>query len=739
MMKRYALAIVLVAALAGGAWAQDEDVKSGATTTPSTSPAQDKAKQYLDIAQAVAPSFVRVEYTLRYDKGEAPRGGGYGNEGEYYIRQERPLERAGFLIAPSKVLTGDIMMHPRFIESIHVRLGDELVGAKICSYATAQNAVCLELEKPLAKAKPLVLDSTKKGPYLTVSYRLMDGEWNLAVTQATVAVAFSESGKKTAFAAYEHLYVDSKGVPVGIAMTEKGESDDSWKIDPAAWPSYSDKQMADLLKSTEAATDGGLLRVTLDFRSPKKDSNGAVRGGRDEEHVVGVVLDNGMVLVLADLKPNVTARLEHIIVHGKDKDVTAKFAGTLSDYGGFMAKLDSPMSPIGLSQIDIAKAGRMLLMSPEIMLQGERRVVYYLHNRINGYNLGWKRRLYPEMAGGSTFVLDPQGKILALPIAKREKTDGGDRYGRGGDELALTPVAYIKEVLDSLAKNSDPSNVPLTEEEEARLAWLGLVLQPLGPELARAKNVSDMTNDGSTGAIVSYVYPDSPADKAGIKANVILLRINVEGQPKPLEVQGDEDRFGGEPFPWEKLDRVPDQYYDRIPTPWSPAETPLTRALTDVGFGKKFTADFFIDGKVVKKDFVVTQSPPHYEQAAKYKCAPLGLTVKNMTYEVRRYLRKDDKDPGVVVAKLEPGSKASLAGLKPFELVTHVDDKAINNVQDFEQAIKHASGEVKFSVLRMKNGRTVKVSLTGAATAPTSGPATPPAKETGDAGTGGEE
>lgn len=732
-MRIAALAIALTAALVGSAWAQDEDAvaSSGATTTPSTAPAPDKVKQYLGIAQALAPSFVRVEYTLRYDKGETPRGGSYGSDGEYLIRQERPLEKAGFLIEPNKVLTGDIMMNPRFIESIHVRFGDELVGAKISSYVTGQSAVCLELEKPLAKAKPLVLDNTKKGPYLTVSYRLLDGEWNLTVASASVTVAFSETGKKAAFAAFEHLYVDTKGTPVGISMTDRADADESWKTEPAKWPSCSDKQMADLLKSTQAAADGGLPRVTLGFRSPKKDSASA-RGGRDEEHVVGVVLENGMVLVLANLKPNVTARLERIVVHGKDKDVTAKFVGTLSDYGAFVAKLDSPMSPIGFSAIDVAKAAKMLLMSPEIILQGERRVVYYLHNRINGYNLGWKRRLYPEMAGGSTFVLDPQGKILALPIAKREKTDSGE--GRGGDEVVLTPVAYVKEVLDNLAKNSDPSNVPLTEEQEARVAWLGVILQPLGPELARAKNVSDMTNDGSTGAIVSYVYPDSPADKAGIKANMILLRINVEGQPKPLEVQGDPPPWGGRTIPWERWDGLPEEYFDgSLPTPWQTVESALNRALTDVGFGKKYTADFFIDGKVVKKDFVVTESPAHYESAARYKFQPLGLTVKDLTYEARRYLRKDEKDPGVLIFKIEPGSKAAVGGLRPFELITHVDETPVNNVADFEKAIKQASGEVKFSIIRMNKGRTVKVSLSGATTAPTSGPASRPAKESSDA------
>ena len=53
------------------------------------------------------------------------------------------------------------------------------------------------------------------------------------------------------------------------------------------------------------------------------------------------------------------------------------------------------------------------------------------------------------------------------------------------------------------------------------------------------------------------------------------------------------------------------------------------------------------------------QGPPSYDSAPKYKQEALGLTVRDMTYEVRRYLQKKDDDPGVVISKIELGSKAS--------------------------------------------------------------------------------
>ena len=98
---------------------------------------------------------------------------------------------------------------------------------------------------------------------------------------------------------------------------------------------------------------------------------------------------------------------------------------------------------------------------------------------------------------------------------------------------------------------------------------------------------------------MSYVYPDSPAAKAGVEPGWILLRLQIEGQPKPLEVQAEET--AGMAFPWQRLDRVPEEEFDRIPTPWPSAESRMARTLTDLGFGKKFKAEFFHDGKVISR------------------------------------------------------------------------------------------------------------------------------------------
>jgi len=222
--------------------------------------------------------------------------------------------------------------------------------------------------------------------------------------------------------------------------------------------------------------------------------------------------------------------------------------------------------------------------------------------------------------------------------------------------------------------------------------------------------VSDITNDGQTGAIVSYVYPGSPAEEAGVQPRWILLRLNIPGQPKPLEVQTSEWVFETQEFPWEQYDELPEMYYDEIPTPWAPTENRFTRALTDLGFGTAFEAEFFADGQIVKKNFTVVESPPHYDTAPRYENDALGMTVQDMTYEVRRYFLKDPEEEGIVISKVQPGSLASVAGVKPHEIITTVNDKPVYSAKDFEDLIADQTN-LRLHVMRMTSGRNVKMSL----------------------------
>jgi hypothetical protein len=699
-------------------------------------------KKQLEIASALAPSMVRVEYTLKHDKGQAPNIYGWGercpNCGRFhglgsneYIDEERPMEIPGLLVSPRQVITLDNMIHPRFVKDIEVRFKDQVVKAKINGYATKQSALLLEIAESLADAKPAEFISDREPPYLSIGYSLLNGAWTINVKPLAATISQTETNRQFWQIKEGCLIVDKNGDPVGIYANEEMPFDDSWKGSPLKWPTISAEQMSNMLAKVEKIANEGLVHVSLNFRSPKKkeETNMWSRYSRREDDedatqrdVVGVLTEDTQVLVLANLKPNVTARLEKIMIHSpqSEKPVPASFMNTLKDYGCFLARLEKPMpGKISFSAQTIDKFRNQLLLNAEIIQQGKKRTSYYQHSRIAGFQLGWQRQIFPTLGGDTenTFLFDDQGEMLAFPIARRKKVSVQERwdYDRG----ILTPTTCLTKVFTDLANNIDSTNMPLSEQEENRLAWMGVELQALNKDLARANKVSHLTNDGQSGALVTYIYPDSPAMKAGIEQGYILLRLHVEGHPKPLEIQLEDRSYFGMDFAWEQLDQLPEQFFDQMPKPWPSAENTFTIALTELGFGTKYKAEFFHDEKTINKDFTVAQSPRHYDSAPQYKSKPLGLTVRELTYEVRRHFQKKIEDPGVIVSKIEKGSKASVAGIKPYEIITHVNDKSIHNKDDFKKLVE-GQKEMRLSVERMTKRRLVKIK------APTTQPSTKP-------------
>lgn len=713
----------------------------------------------LKITDATAPSLVRVEYTLRYDKGEPPSGSGFRircpNCGSWHgfdesetVKEERPLESPGFVLTPTRVITPDVMIHPRFVKSIAVRYGDEVVSAKVSGWGKDQNATFLDLDKPLTGAKALNFTPDAEGPYYAVVHARRNGVWTTGVKALSKAISTREDGRRFISAPSYCLIVNDDAVPVGMSMTGELRVDDSWKGAPLEWEILSAKEMGELLEGVTATSRGGVLRVALSFRSPKKSGRGFSRysddedEGKTERNVPGLLIDEKRVLVLVNLKPKVTGRLARVVVHTQDGEkVKAAFDCTLTDYGCFLASLDKPLpGKLTLSSEKITDFLNRVLLAADIRLQGETRSDYFNHRRIVGYEIGWRRNLYPEIPDGGegkSFLFDSEGRLVAFPVSRRQKASVEERWSYDG--AVLTASGDFKQLLSDLtardaskpgaekqwSRHIDPSNVPLTEEQENRLAWVGMELQPLNKELARANNVSKLSGDGKIGALVSYVYQGSPAEKAGVEIGYILLRLHVEGHPKPLEVQIEPYGFLGRAFPWEQYDQLTEQYFDRMPRPWPPAENTVSRALTDLGFGKKFRAEFFSDGNVIYKDSEVVQSPPHYDSARKHKSEPLGLTVRDLTYEVRRYFHKKDDDPGVIVSKIEPGSKASVSGIKPYEIITHVNRAPVMSADDFSKLIVDRE-ELRLSVKRMTKGRVVLIKLKGHPKSAATKPATDP-------------
>jgi hypothetical protein len=689
------------------------------------------AKDGVAIADALAKSAVRVEYTLKYDRGEEPSAAGWryrcASCGQYHntggaqvINEERPAEQGGFLIAPTRVITADPMVHARFIERIDVVFGDQRIEATPKAYPVDQRAVILELSEPLSGAMSVAFDSGAAGPYHTVTFDPGAGSWTLSVAALPTTVITRDTGDRVLAAPTACLIVGADAVGVGMTFTEELPADGSWKASPETWRVMSALDLENAERAIGERCATGVVHATLLFRSPSQDAAPERRwspsGSQSDTEWTGagIVVDPHTVIVLADLKPATTARLERVRLRPEGGEtVDASFVGSLKDHGALVVRTEQPLAaPVSLSPVQVLDLRHTLLVGAEVRIQGQTRTTYYNRARIASYIRGWKQNVYPELSTGegATFVYALDGTLAVFPMSRRTKVAVEETWGYD-DSAVMTPVAHLRPILADLESHFDANNVPLSEEEEARIAWLGVELQALDPELARANEVTAETRDGEFGAVVTHVYPGSPAERAALEVGDILLRIHAEDQPKPVDVSMAEDFYGFmDGFPWDQLDEVPDMYFDQIPQPWPPAANALNRSITALGFGSDYELEFIRNGEKRSVSMSVEHSPAYYLTAPKYEHEPLGLTVKNLTFEVQRYFQRTSDEGGVVISAIESGSRASIGGLKPYEVITHINDEPVMNVGDFERLMP-AEGDVRFSVKRMTRGRIVKIDL----------------------------
>ena len=708
-VRKAVVGLLLALAWAGGARADDEP----------RPPEQDMA-----VIDRLMTSFVCVEYTLQYDKGEppvvvhAPAGDGccgWGS-GEMYVREERPLEASGIVLSDDSVLTRDLMIEPRFVKETAVRLGDDSVSADIAGYARREAAVFLKLSRPLEHAQPATFDATAAGPYFCADRYIENAVWTTTMGAWTLEAKMDEQGGRRFEPTGTGLIVNGDGVPAGVAMGAPQPTPDAWRGTPADWPMLTAREMESILARLDAAAAQALLRTRLHFRSPKASERDDWRASEEERatelHVVSLLLDEEHILVLASLPPKATARLTGIAVHCADGTTAeAQFARSLKDYGAFTATLAAPRRGALLwSARHVRDMRHTLLLRCEMRIQGDGHVMHWNRCRPDRHELGWRRQTYPVFRDQreNIFLFEPDGRLAAIPLTRREDVAARDRWY--SDDALMISVTDLGFLRGDLAAFSDPNNVPLPEESESRIAWLGLELQALNAELARASGISALTNDGEFGALVSFVYPDSPAAAQGIRQGDVLLRIHAPDRPRPYDVSVEEEWSGYGGFGWDGMDDVPVEYMLDMPPPWPSRDNVFTRTLTEIGLGAECAAEFLREGETRQAPFVVTAAPPHYDAAPRRRSDALDLTVRDLTYEVRRHYQKAPSDPGVIVSRVEPGGKAAVAGIRPYEIITHVGETPLYGVEDFER-LAGEGPEVQFSVQRMTRSRQVRIAL----------------------------
>jgi S1-C subfamily serine protease len=581
--------------------------------------------------------------------------------------------------------------------------------------------VCfLKTARPVEGATPLSFTTEDGGPLFIVGAEERDGLYvatSSALEKITVLDADDEAfGHTSAMGPI----VTASGAPVSFALSHAWWTKEQAGRSPLDWPSAGAEDFARAVELVQGKAAAGILPVTIRLRTwgtrrydmMYMEYYGEGQGP-NEFQAAGLYLRPGMILVLTGLSRRDTGRIESITAESGGTALPLEVEGAFSRYG---ILLTSPKGELGGAAPLVASPFKdegdidTLLVADRLTFDKFARDEKFARERVAQISRGFQGLLWPEMESGgeNTFLFTLDGALVAAPMAVRKALSMGDRWRYSGpEESTLTmPAQRLVEMLEDIEAHLDRDYRVLSEDEARRLAWLGVETQPLDNNLARAKNVSLETEGGEIGAIVSHVYAGSPAARADLRAGDILLRLSAPRQLRPVNITLEERR--APQFPWAQLDQIPDMYFEQLPRPWPSRENELTRLLTEVGAGRTIVLSFLREGAETTAAIEIETGPKDFRSADKYEDEGLGFTVKNATYEVRRYFQMAEDAPGVVVADIKPGSRVSVAGLKPCEMITAVNAAPIQDVQQFREALA-PGGEMSLTIQRMFESRVIQL------------------------------
>jgi hypothetical protein len=709
-------------------------------------PSQAADKGIAAAKKAIGDSAVTVLYYLQYDDGDAPTGSNrdYNRSSSGHdwagtaISDERPVHASGFLVAKDLVLASDLMIEPRFVKRIEVVAAGKTYAAVPERFALDNSSLVLKLSEPAIGARPLAFKKNAKRPYFFAGFYDDQGQQSMFLSPMSENEFIDRTGKRFIRATSPTIIVTADGTPVGAALSDRLWEGGDWQGSPLDWPAVSASQYDDKAEAVRKIAAAGLLQVTINMRvqtsrraSTEYDAEEAAT--EPEIDAVGLLYAPNRVLVLEEMTRRKTALIESMTLACGDKSVSLKVEGALEKYGAILASFEGELPGATPLQFDdtgaAAKVGQLFIgddLSYDKGARDERLSRAHITARGQGFlDLVWPKSS-PE---SSQFLFTLDGKLAALPLSRRDAITMESRNYRQSRDSVLMPGDRLADMLARPAECVDANYKPLSEQDTKRFVWLGIEMQEISHDLAKAKGAALATKGGSVGGLITYVYKGSPAERAGVKAGDIIVRFTIPGQTEPVDIQLGEQRDFD--FPWSKLDQVPDVYFDRIPRPWPSQNNELAHVLTEVGAGKTVTALFVAGGGPKSIDFTLEMTPPDFATAESYENKAAGLTVKDATYEVRHYFKMSDTDPGVVAAEIEPGSKTSVAGVKPCEIITAVNGKPVHNVAEFKSEIEKG-GDVELTVKRMSQSRVAKMTLPAPGAKEETKPATPAVESTAD-------
>jgi serine protease Do len=200
------------------------------------------------------------------------------------------------------------------------------------------------------------------------------------------------------------------------------------------------------------------------------------------------------------------------------------------------------------------------------------------------------------------------------------------------------PINMVKQILTDLIKQG-----------KVVRPWLGITAQDLTAEMMEHFQVKE-----KEGVLVGQIYPGTGAEKAGLTSGDIIKSVD----DKPVK-----------------------------------SVQELVREIQKKKVGQKVKLSIVRDGKTMSLDVTTSAMPDKPEGPAKENEGEekLGARIQELTPQLASRYRISGIKYGVVVIGIEEGSLADEIGLQEGDVILEINRKKIENLKDFDKAVKDAN------------------------------------------------
>jgi serine protease Do len=340
----------------------------------------------------------------------------------------------------------------------------------------------------------------------------------------------------------------------------------------------------------------------------------------------------------------------HVVQNARDIQVTlsdgrtlpAKVIGTDPQTDVALIKIDAQNLPFqALADSDKVQVGDVVLAIGNPFGIGETVThgIVSAKNRVTSGEMDedfiqTDAAINPGNSGGA--LVDTEGRLVGINAEILSRSGGNQGIG------FAVPSNLVRWVTDSLIKYG-----------RVERGLLGVAIQGVTPGLAQALKL-----DRTTGALVSDVTPNSPAQAAGIKGGDLIVKFDNQ----PIE--------------------NPNQLKLRV------AETtPGTTVPVEVDRGGEIKT-FNVTIKELSGDSLARSTQTAPSGPAQNESLS-GVTVTNLDAQTRTELQVPDSVQGALVTDVNQNSPAYDAGLRSGDVITEINHRAVRNADEAVDLTQH--------------------------------------------------